>query len=66
MPRDEGGGAVAVVDIDEASLKRFGQWPWPRRRMAQLLHVIATGRPAAIGFNIVFSEPDRMSSGSII
>ncbi len=51
---------VRVVDIDEASLKEFGQWPWPRDRVGR------TGRPAlgngaaVIAFDILFSEPDRL------
>src|SRR3984885_4504825 len=28
---------VSIVDIDEKSLARFGQWPWPRTRIADLI-----------------------------
>ncbi len=28
---------VRVVDLDDASLQRIGQWPWPRTDVAQLL-----------------------------
>ena len=51
--------AVRVVDIDEESLARIGQWPWPRSRMAELLERAQVGQAAAVGFDIVFAEPDR-------
>ena len=43
---------LVVVDIDEESLLRYGQWPWPRYRVAELLRKINNGRPAQIGVNI--------------
>jgi adenylate cyclase len=52
---------VAVVDIDEASIAQLGQWPWSRDVIANMVdRLMATG-VAAIGFDIVFSEPDRLS-----
>ena len=52
---------VTVVVIDEASLAKFGQWPWPRTRVAELLERIDAERPAAIGLDLFFPEPDRFS-----
>lgn len=56
---------VAIVDINEASLEKFGQWPWPRTRLAELVERITKMGAAAIAFDIVFSEPDRLSPGLI-
>ncbi|MDB5692579.1 MAG: adenylate cyclase [Alphaproteobacteria bacterium] len=56
--RDAG---VRVVDIDDESIRRLGQWPWPRTDLAALTKAIADAGAAAIGFDIVFSEPDRTS-----
>ena len=56
---------VAVVVIDEAALARYGQWPWPRTRMAELVTRIAEHEPAAIGMDLLFSEPDRFSPATI-
>jgi adenylate cyclase len=53
--------AVAVVDIDEYSLDRFGQWPWPRYRVALLLQKIHMAGAAAVGVDILFAEPDGTS-----
>lgn len=52
---------VRIVDIDEESLAKLGQWPWPRSRLAQIVKVATDNGAAAIGFDMVFSEPDRLS-----
>lgn len=52
---------VVIVDIDESSLARFGQWPWPRTLLADLVDRISAQKPLAIGFDILFAEPDRLS-----
>lgn len=59
-------GKVAVVDIDEASLRAFGQWPWPRRLMARLIDELAKAGPAVVGSTILFVEPDRMAPDAIL
>jgi len=56
---------VAIVDIDEASLAKYGQWPWPRTRLAELVQKLTAAGAAAIGFDIVFAEPDRLSPANI-
>jgi len=50
---------VRIVTIDDASLKRFGQWPWPRTYMAELTRRLTGAGVAAIGYDIVFAERDR-------
>ena len=52
---------VRIVDIDEESLTKVGQWPWPRTILAELVEKLAAGGAAAIGFDMVFPEPDRLS-----
>jgi adenylate cyclase len=52
---------VRIVDIDEASLKIHGQWPWPRSDVAELIERLGNMGAAAIAFDMVFSEPDRTS-----
>ena len=56
---------MVFVDIDEASLARFGQWPWPRQYMAILLQNIGIQEPAAIAFDVLFSEDDRFNAPAI-
>jgi len=52
---------VLVVGIDEQSLARQGQWPWPRTAMARLTEQLGAAGARAIVFDIMFSEPDRTS-----
>ena len=52
---------VAIADIDERSLERYGQWPWPRTLVAQLVLALRRAGVSAIGFDIVFAEGDRTS-----
>lgn len=56
---------VAILDIDDRSLEELGQWPWPRTRVARMVDRAAAAGAVAVAFDIIFSEPDRMSPGSI-
>lgn len=51
--------AVQVVDIDEASLKAYGQWPWPRDHLANLVEQLNAAGAAVIVFDVLLAEPDR-------
>ncbi len=57
---------VRIVDIDEESLKQVGQWPWPRTVLAELVTKLAANGAAAIGFDMVFPEPDRLSPANAL
>jgi len=57
---------VRIVDIDEESLKEVGQWPWPRTVLADLVDKLAADGAAAIGFDMVFPEPDRLSPANAL
>lgn len=52
---------VVIVDIDEESLKEYGQWPWQRDILAELLYSLNDARVGVIGLDIVFAEEDRSS-----
>lgn len=52
-PPDE----VAIVAIDEASIRRFGRFPWPRTMMAHALTQISSARPRVIALSVLFSDP---------
>lgn len=56
---------VLIVDIDERSLSRLGQWPWPRTLLGDLVGRITEGGAVAIGFDILFPEHDRMSPSAL-
>jgi adenylate cyclase len=61
LPRVTDQRPVAIVDIDEQSLRKYGQWPWPRTVIADLVNRLTAMQSAAIGFDVLFPEPDRMS-----
>ena len=63
-PRHIASDKVAVVLIDSLSLDAVGPWPWPRYYMARLTEAIAQQQPKAIGFDIVFAEPDALNPGN--
>jgi adenylate cyclase len=54
-----------IVDIDDQSLARFGQWPWPRYRVAILIKKIQDLGAASIGLDMFFPEADRTSLASV-
>ena len=61
QPRVTSERPVAIVDIDEQSLRRYGQWPWSRTLVAKLVDRLTAMQSAIIGFDVVFAEPDRLS-----
>src|ERR1700758_3551985 len=57
---------IRIVDIDEESLAKIGQWPWPRTTVRDLLVALSSKGAAAVAFDILFAEPDRTSIESIV
>ena len=55
---------VRIVAIDDESLKRLGQWPWPRERLAALVDNLKRAGAAAIVFDFLFSEKDRADASA--
>ena len=53
---------IVIIDIDERSLARVGQWPWSRARVAALVRELTERQQvAALALDAVFAEPDRSS-----
>lgn len=48
---------ILLVTIDDPSLKKLGQWPWPRSLHADLINRLSAAQPAGILFDVIFSEP---------
>ena len=65
-PRPPAAAPVVVIDVDDASLRRLGQWPWPRTRIAELLRMLHEAGAAAIGLDLILAEPDRTSPENVI
>ena len=60
-PREYQPAPVRFLDIDDESMARWGQWPWPRTLLADVVDRLRDLGAAAIVFDIVFAEPDRTS-----
>ena len=54
-------GVPVICDLDERALAEYGQWPWPRYRVALLLAKLRAAGAVAVGLDIVFAEPDNTS-----
>jgi adenylate cyclase len=63
--RGQSSSVPVIVDIDEKSLKQYGQWPWPRYRIATLLDKLRNLEALSIGLDMLFAEEDRASIHSI-
>src|SRR5471030_2134581 len=63
-PRVKTARPVTIVDIDEKSLAKLGQWPWPRTRIADMVANLTRLGAVVIAFDIIFAEPDRLNPDS--
>lgn len=63
-PRPYSDPPVRIVDLDDESLRRIGQWPWSRDKVARLLDAIGQAQPAAIAVDVLFAERDATSGSS--
>ena len=52
---------VRIIDIDDQSLRKIGQWPWPRTVIAKLVDRLKQRGASVVAFDVLFSEPDRSS-----
>jgi PAS domain S-box-containing protein len=57
---------IAIVAIDEASLARFGRYPWRRNLTAQMLDQVAAARPKAISLDVLFSDTTNNADDSAL
>jgi adenylate cyclase len=57
---------VAIVFIDDKSLKEQGRWPWPRAKLASLVEHLKQLGAVAVAFDIIFPEPEENSADQII
>ena len=58
-PSQRASPQTVVVEIDEASIRRIGPWPWSRDRLAALIE--AAGDARAIGLDLLLPDADRLA-----
>lgn len=51
---------IVIVSIDNESISKIGQWPWPREEYAKLLVALEKYPPKVVGIDVLFSEPSRI------
>lgn len=56
---------VRVLDIDEASLAEYGQWPWPRSRLAEIITRLNEAGARTVSIDLILAEPDRWNAANI-
>ncbi len=66
LPASWEDAGVRIIDIDDESLTRYGQWPWPRTRVGELVERLIEHGAAVVAFDIVFAEADRTSPRSLL
>ena len=66
FPLKKNDSNVIIIDIDEKSLSKFGQFPWNRSIFAKIIENVDSTNPKAIGFDVFFSEKDKQSPEEII
>jgi signal transduction histidine kinase/CHASE2 domain-containing sensor protein len=49
---------VSLIVIDDASLERYGRWPWKRSLLAQVVRAASAEHPKALGLDILLSETE--------
>ena len=57
---------VVIINIGEQSLQQWGQWPWPRQNIAQLVSDLRSKNAGIIGLTIMFPETDRFGGDAVL
>lgn len=50
--------SIAIVAIDQKSIDRLGDWPWPRSRIAGMVDLLSDAGAAAQGVCLLYTHPD--------
>jgi len=58
LPQNRGRQKIAIVNIDEKSLKQLGPWPWPRRLIADMITILTNNGAKIIGLDLLFSSKE--------
>ncbi len=59
LPSSMGDNKIAIVNIDEKSLKQLGPWPWPRNLIAEMINILKANRAKLIGLDLLYSQKEQ-------
>ncbi len=65
-PRPSPAVPIRIIDIDDDSLRRYGQWPWPRTLLAEIIDRLSEMGASVVAFDMVLSEPDRTNPVDLV
>jgi len=57
---------IAIIAIDDASIARFGRFPWPRTLTAQAIEKISAANPKVIGLSVLYSDATTESDDAAL
>lgn len=57
---------IAIVTIDEAAIEKYGQWPWKRDVLADVIWRLREAGAGIIVMPLLFSEPDRLGGDLVL
>lgn len=68
LPRNtaEGGPRTVYVDIGAKSMEQFGAWPWPRKRLVELMETVRDAGASAIMLDMPVDENDPTSQSELL
>ena len=58
-PRNVGQNKIAIVNIDNKSIKQLGPWPWPRRVIADMIGILKDNGAKLIGLDLLYSNREQ-------
>jgi adenylate cyclase len=53
---------IVIIAVDNDSINRIGQWPWPREIFSQAFLRLNEAQPKVVGFDVMLSEPSRLGN----
>ena len=59
LPGSVGENRIAIVNIDEKSLKQLGPWPWPRNLIAEMINILKANGAKLIGLDLLYSQKEQ-------
>ena len=57
---------IHVVDIDDATLEKYGQWPLPRDQYARIIQDLYNRNAGLVVFNVLMPNPDRSGKDAVL
>ena len=59
LPTNLGENRIAIVNIDDKSVKQLGPWPWPRHIIADMITILKNNGAKLIGLDIIFGNKEQ-------